>query len=154
LLRAKPAPVAESIEPLLRLKKIAAGTNEISTIPTFPQGDGPENGPVIGSEGNLHRAGNGVDYPWGFVFELPAGSHTIKPLATSDNDATGSGPSDLFLADGYLYGTTGRVIVSSKWGRSSIGRAPGLQPGVCRFDPGRLHLTSNGHSSCSTERLQ
>jgi hypothetical protein len=41
-LRGKPAPVAESIGPLVRLKKIAAGTNEISTIATFPQGDGPE----------------------------------------------------------------------------------------------------------------
>jgi hypothetical protein len=106
-LRGNPAPVADSIKPLLRLKKIAAGTNEISTIATFPQGDGPESGPVIGSEGNLHRAGNGVDYAWGFVFELPAGSHTIKLLATFDNDATGSGPTELLLADGYLYGTTG-----------------------------------------------
>ena len=60
-LRRKPAPVAESIEPLVRLKKIAAGTNEISTIATFPQGDGPENGLVIDSEGNPYGTGNGVD---------------------------------------------------------------------------------------------
>ena len=122
-LRGKPAPVAESIGPLVRLKKIAAGTNEISTIATFPQGDGPENGLVIDSEGNLHRAGNGVDYAWGFVFELPAGSHTIKPLATFDNDATGSGPTDLLLADGYLYGTTGVV--------GAINGSPGAGVGTC-----------------------
>ena len=31
----------------------------------------------------------------------------------------------------------------SSRGRSSIGRAPGLQPGGCRFDPGRLHSMLN-----------
>src|SRR5690242_539998 len=30
-----------------------------------------------------------------------------------------------------------RILIAR--GRSSIGRAPGLQPGGCRFDPGRLH---------------
>jgi hypothetical protein len=32
-------------------------------------------------------------------------------------------------------------------GRSSIGRAPGLQPGGWRFDPGHLHLTSCRNST-------
>ena len=40
------------------------------------------------------------------------------------------------------------------WGRSSIGRAPGLQPGGCRFDPGRLHLTSIARSSYALRPLR
>src|SRR4026207_143218 len=31
-------------------------------------------------------------------------------------------------------------MISPIWGRSSIGRAPALQAGGCRFDPGRLHF--------------
>ena len=30
-------------------------------------------------------------------------------------------------------------MAGSEWGRSSIGRAPGLQPGGQGFDPPRLH---------------
>ena len=33
----------------------------------------------------------------------------------------------------------------SPGGRSSIGRAPALQAGGCRFDPGRLHCLSAGY---------
>jgi hypothetical protein len=38
------------------------------------------------------------------------------------------------------------------WGRSSIGRAPGLQPGGCRFDPGRLHLMAENGAFCEGQR--
>jgi hypothetical protein len=33
---------------------------------------------------------------------------------------------------------------SPRWGRSSVGRAPGLQPGGHEFEPRRLHQPPNG----------
>ena len=40
-----------------------------------------------------------------------------------------------------------------KRGRSSIGRAPGLQPGGCRFDPGRLHSPTDESTRAASHRL-
>ena len=38
------------------------------------------------------------------------------------------------------------VLVPDTWARSSAGRAPGLHPGGRRFDPGRVHQRSLGHT--------
>jgi hypothetical protein len=40
------------------------------------------------------------------------------------------------------------IGASLPWGRSSVGRARGLHPRGCRFDPGRLHLRSPVDQRC------
>ena len=41
------------------------------------------------------------------------------------------------LKDGQLFLCAAKAVI---WGRSSVGRAPGLQPGCRRFESARLHL--------------
>lgn len=74
--------------------------------------------------------------------EAPADVATRRALVTR-LEAERQGPDD-----GSRRGPESRVVGAglrgSRRGRSSIGRAPRLQRGGCRFDPGRLQSNGNG----------
>lgn len=90
--------------------RIAAGTNQLTTLATFTGGNGaqPVGGLAIDAQGNLYgTARNGGGSNEGTVFKIAAGTNALTTLATFVG-GNGEFPLGQVILDGqgYLYGTT------------------------------------------------
>jgi uncharacterized repeat protein (TIGR03803 family) len=90
---------------------LAAGTHALSTVATFNGTDGAEPGSQLAfdARGNLYgTTDEGGANQWGTVFEIPAGTNTVKTLASFNGSKNGDSSDGVICdANGDLFGTCG-----------------------------------------------
>ncbi|HEX4055786.1 MAG TPA: choice-of-anchor tandem repeat GloVer-containing protein [Tepidisphaeraceae bacterium] len=141
--------------------KLPAGSSTISPIVSFtgPNGSGPRDQSFITDSagdifGTTYKGGSG----YGTVFELPAGSNQISPIATFNN-SNGSGPLAMAMdKSGNIFGVT---QYGGQYGIGTVFEVPagthtistilsfGSDPDLGQF-PTDLILDSNGNLYGST----
>jgi uncharacterized repeat protein (TIGR03803 family) len=112
--------------------ELPAGTHSIIALASFDRtnGERPRGALIEDSTGDFFgTTSEGTPFNDGTVFELPAGSHTIKTLATFDG-ANGAKPFAGLVRDskGNLYGTT------TAGGNNGVGTVFELSPSTAAAD--------------------